>query len=253
MSGGIILPYTPPGRGDDERLVWEDLFPRRAPVEIEVGSGKGRYLLRAALERPQHDFLGIERRVATLGLCASRAEAMGLDNVLLLRADATRVFWSRIAAGSVRIVHVYYPDPWWKLRHRKRRLFTPDFVADVARTLSDGGELRVATDVTDYFEVIVATIAASGLFERAEAMAEEFGTPEEPLTSYQAKYARLGRGINAALYRRNGRPAPATIDPRSRLRLLKERRREERMGKEPDPPEGAERPGRENSRRLRPE
>ena len=214
---------------EGERLLrWEELFSSPAPVEIEIGSGKGGFLLTEAARRPERNFLGIERRVSHLRVCAERAVRRGLRNLRLLRANAVEILWARIPPASVAAFHVYYPDPWWKARHKKRRIFTPDFIADLARALVPGGELRMATDVEEYFEQIVRLAAESGLFDAAQPTAEEFGTPDEPLTSYQAKYLRLGRPIHAALFRSNGTPAPPTPAPRERMRLLKERRRAER-------------------------
>jgi tRNA (guanine-N7-)-methyltransferase len=209
----------------EDLLRWGEVFPNEGPVEVEIGSGKGRYLLAAAAEHPDRCYLGIERRLAHINLCAERAAKRGLGNVRLIRADASRVVWGSVSPASVSAVHVYYPDPWWKARHKKRRIFTGEFVADVARVLVRGGELRVATDVEEYFTQIVGMIAGSGLFERGEAQQKAFGTPEEPLTSYQAKYVPLGRTIHGALFQRNGLPAPSTPDPRVRLRLLRKKKR----------------------------
>ena len=219
-----------------EALRVPELFERVAPLEIEVGCGKGRYLIAAAMARPDHDFLGIERKLATLRLCAGRAARRGLENVRLMKADAGTVLWGQIAPQSVAAVHVYYPDPWWKARHKKRRIFSPEFVADVARLLAKGGELRVATDVVEYFEAILEFVAASPCFERRPVAVEEFGTPEAPITTFQAKYVPLGRAINGALFVRTAAPAPETPDPRERFRILRERKRS-RLPEHPEPEE----------------
>src|SRR5262245_24525362 len=116
-------------------LDWAAIFGRAGPVEIEIGSGKGRFLLAEAERRPGTLFFGIERRAEHLRLCAARVERRGLANVRVLKADALEVLWGLVPAASADAVHVYYPDPWWKARHRKRRLFSAEFVADAARAL----------------------------------------------------------------------------------------------------------------------
>jgi tRNA (guanine-N7-)-methyltransferase len=145
-----------------------------------------------------------------------------------MKADASEVLWRLVPPASVAVVHVYYPDPWWKARHKKRRIFTREFVADVARTLPEGGRLRVATDVEEYFQEIVLLVEESGLFGREVSRPGEFGTPDRPLTSFQAKYAPLGRKVNGAEFIRNGVEAPSTPPPADRMRIAKERRRAEK-------------------------
>src|SRR5262245_24215036 len=219
----------PPG---DAALDWRELFGGAGPVEIEIGSGKGRFLLAEAAKKKDVFFLGIEWKLSTLRLCAQRAARDGLDNVRLLRANAAEVLWSRVPAASVRAIHVYYPDPWWKARHRKRRLFSAEFVADAGRALAPAGELRVATDVGEYFVEILRVVAESGLFERAAVSESEFGTPDEPLTSYQAKYRRLGRAVHAARFVRTRAEAPRTPPPAQRQRLRREAHRAEHAREE---------------------
>jgi len=222
----------PPGAGDSrivlqpaEPLDWARVFGRSGPVELEIGSGKGLFLLAEAARRPETLFFGIERRTEPLRLCAARAEKRGLENVRAMKADALEVLWGLVPPGSAEAVHVYYPDPWWKARHRKRRVFNPEFITDVARALAAGGKLKVATDVGGYFEEIVAGVAASGLFDPVEAPPGEFGTPENPLTSYQAKYLPLGRAIHGASFVRNAAVAQPTPPPRDRQRLARQRKR----------------------------
>jgi len=203
MTGPLPLIEFP-----SEPLDWERLFPRRQPVQLEVGAGKGRFLIRAAQREPAVNWVGLERRWSTLSLAVERIARSGLDNALYVRCDAMEVLRRLVAPGSVAAVHVYYPDPWWKDRHRKRRVFNAAFVADVARAVVPAGELRVATDVAEYFEEILVTVGASGLYEPLELSPEAWGDETEPLTSFEAKYVARGRRPNRAAFRRNEVPAP---------------------------------------------
>jgi len=210
-SSQDIQVLLPPGQGP---LVWGEIFPGGGPVEIEVGSGKGKFLLAEAERRPAASFLGIERRVSHLMLSARRATKRRLGNVHVMKADASEVLWRLVPAASVAVVHVYYPDPWWKARHKKRRIFTREFVADVARALPEGGRLRVATDVEEYFHEIVSLVEESGLFGREPSSPGEFGTADRPLTAFQAKYVRSAGRSTAPRSSGTGPPpshaAPAT-------------------------------------------
>src|SRR6185295_16004573 len=144
-------------------LDWDAYFPDRRPVQVEVGSGKGAFLLRSAERDPGTNWVGLERRWSSLALGVERIARRGLTNALVIRCDATEVLRRFVPPGSVAAFHVYYPDPWWKARHRKRRVFNPSFVADLARGLEPGGQLRVATDVGEYFAEILDVVSASGL------------------------------------------------------------------------------------------
>jgi tRNA (guanine-N7-)-methyltransferase len=191
-----------------ERLDWERMFEVARPVQVEIGAGKGRFLIRAAMAHPECNWVGLERRWTSLALGVERIAKRKLMNALYVRCDAGEVVRRLVLPGSVAAYHVYYPDPWWKKRHEKRRLFTPAFVGDLARGLAAGGELRVATDVADYFEEIVRTIEGTGLFGPLELPAGAWGDDGEPLTSYEAKYLVQGREPRRAAFRRGTLEAP---------------------------------------------
>lgn len=192
-----------------EPLDWQALFPEGSGrIQIEVGAGKGRFLIRAAESDPASSWVGLERRWSTLSLAVERIVARGLTNALYVRCDAMEVLRRFIPPASVAAFHVYYPDPWWKKRHRKRRVFSPEFIADLARGLRAEGELRVATDVAEYYEEILERIGESGLFERMVEGEESWGDDSEPLTSYEAKYVRQGRRPLRAAFRRGAAAAP---------------------------------------------
>jgi len=201
---------APELRLDPERaergLDWSDVFGRPGPVEIEIGIGKGRFLLAAAEARPDVLHLGVEWANKYLRIAESRALRRGLDNVRFVRIDARDLVARGVPDGSVHAYYVFYPDPWPKKRHHKRRFISPGPLAHVARTLAPGGLLHVATDHADYWEAIEGLLGGHEAFERLD----EFGGPDfpldpsQPLTNFEAKYRIEGRGRHRASWRRRG-------------------------------------------------
>lgn len=185
-----------------EPLKWGVLFGDDRPVELEIGSGKGLFLANAATRAPDHNFVGVEiaRKYATRA--AERVAKRQLTNVRVYSNDA-RLFMTRaVADASLRAVHVYFPDPWWKARHKKRRVFCEPLVADIERTLEPNGALSIATDVEEYYGVIRALVADHPRFE--ELPTPELKAPEHDLdylTNFERKYRIEGRPIYRVLYR----------------------------------------------------
>lgn len=190
-----------------EGLDWAATFGDAGPVEIEVGIGKGRFLLAAAEARPDVRHLGIEWANKYLRIAERRAARRGLDNVRFVRVDAKDLVARAVPDLSVRAYYVFYPDPWPKKRHRKRRFIEPGTIDHLARTLLDDGLLHVATDHEDYWEWIEETMGGRREFERLPA----FGgpafplDPDEPLTNFEAKYRVEGRRRLRASWRRRPR------------------------------------------------
>ncbi len=185
---------------------WALLFGNDNPVELDVGCGKGLFLVRAASERPEVNFLGIDWSGRYARASAERVLKAGVErNVRVTRADARFLLAECIPSSSVQAVHVYFPDPWWKKRHKKRRLFTPEFVAQVVRVLEPGGKLHVATDVAEYAEVIFTLLDETDALRRLPPP-----TPHEPthdldyLTHFERKYRKEGRPIFRGSYERIG-------------------------------------------------
>lgn len=181
---------------------WPQIFGNDRPVELEIGSGKGLFLSNAATANPGHNYFGIEMSKKYARRAADRAAKLALSNIRVLPGDA-RLFMSRyVPPSSLEAVHVYFPDPWWKARHRKRRVFADPLVLDIERTLRPGGDLRVVTDVEEYFGVIRSLMATHDRF-RSQSLPEP-GTPEHDLdylTNFERKYRIEGRPIYRAHYR----------------------------------------------------
>ena len=185
-------------------LVWVEVFGRTGPVEVEIGIGKGRFLLAAAQARPEVFHLGIEWANEYLRIAEERAEKRGLDNVRFVRADAKDLVARAIPESSVAAYYVFYPDPGPKKRHHKRRFFNETTLGHVARTLVPGGWLHAATDHEEYWSVIEPLVDRHPALERAaEFGGPAFpGDPSQPLTNFEAKYLDQGRGRNRGSWRR---------------------------------------------------
>lgn len=135
------------------------LFGRSAPLEVEVGSGKGLFMLSASGARPEHDFFGIEVAKKYARFAAARLARAGRTNARMACGDALAFFHESITDSSLHAVHVYFPDPWWKKKHRRRRVLNESFLQDVIRTLIPGGKLHFWTDVEEYFQSTLELIA----------------------------------------------------------------------------------------------
>jgi tRNA (guanine-N7-)-methyltransferase len=175
---------------------WRQVFGNDHAVEIEIGFGKGLFLLTQGQARPDVNFLGIEiERKYTL-LTATRVAQRELPNVKLACTDARWFLRERVKPGSVAAVHIYFPDPWWKTRHRKRKLFTRAFAEQCAVVLRVGGRLHFVTDVADYYaesQTMLSEIAAW----------QPLPTPADVatyLTNFERKYRQEGRPIYRAQY-----------------------------------------------------
>ncbi len=172
------------------RLELEQLFGNRNPVVLEIGSGKGRFLVGSAVERPNVNFIGIEKSLHYHRVIRDRVQKRHLTNVRLINHDAFLVMRDMLADESLAEIHIYFPDPWPRKREQKRRIIRPDALAEMRRILVPGGSGIYVTDHREYFEAAAPLIAQ---FFRSEA---RIPTPDEPpRTNYEAKYRAEGRGI----------------------------------------------------------
>ena len=187
------------------------LFGNSRPVEIEIGTGKGTFLLARAAARPEVNFLGIEWARAYAAYAADRFRRAGLTNVRVIRCDASHFFPVCLADRGVWRVHVYFPDPWPKRRHHRRRLIQPAFVRQVRRVLRPGGQLIIVTDHLDYFRHIEAAVKqVPGLASvPMPRMADRQGATEGPVrelvgTNFERKYIAQGRPFYSLVRMRYG-------------------------------------------------
>lgn len=187
---------------DHEPLDGAALYGNVNPVEIEVGFGKGLFLVEQGQARPDTNFLGIEIERKYVLFTAARLAKRGLRNVRLACTDGRWFLTARIASASIAAVHVYFPDPWWKSRHRKRRLFTSEFAEQVARVLRPGGRLHFISDVKEYFDETLALLAAQGKL-RPLPVPE---VTDAGRTNFERKYRLEGRPIHRALFETINQP-----------------------------------------------
>jgi tRNA (guanine-N7-)-methyltransferase len=172
------------------------LFGRRAPRVLEIGFGNGETLVAQAAGHEDWDFLGIEVHEPGIGHCLLAARDAGIGNLRLIAADAVDVLGERIGSASLARINLYFPDPWPKKRHHKRRIVQPEFVALCADRLAPGGALHVATDWANYAEHIDEVLAASPAFRCAERR-EHAGDAalDRPQTKFERRGLRHGHRI----------------------------------------------------------
>jgi tRNA (guanine-N7-)-methyltransferase len=178
----------------DELIDLERAFGRRAPVVLEIGFGMGETTAAIAGARRDVDFLGVEVHGPGVGALLARLDAMGLTNVRVVRHDAVEVVAHMIAPNSLAGVHVFFPDPWPKKRHHKRRLLNAAFVHALAGRLAPGGYLHAATDWEDYAQEMLATLTAEPLLRNtAQGFAPR--PSMRPLTKFEARGQKLGHAV----------------------------------------------------------
>lgn len=178
------------------------LFNRGAPLVVEIGIGMGEALVHAAQTHPELNFLGIEVYRPGLARTMLNVAKNGLTNVRLVEANAPEVLERLLPAGSVAETRIFFPDPWHKARHTKRRLVSPPFLRILARALESGGIVRLATDWQDYADQMRDVFQSSGDFEPAFTgdWADRF--TGRPVTKFEQKGIREGRVIRDLVYRK---------------------------------------------------
>ena len=208
----------PAGEGDENAppraaanpIDWPLLFGNANPVEVEVGFGKGLFLVTTAEAHPEVNYFGVEWIRKYQLYATTRAAVRNLRNVRTCCADAKAVLREAVPPASVRTVHVFFPDPWWKTRHKKRLLFTPEFAASVARVLEPGGVLHFVTDVADYFEMVTGLLAEVPQFTLLPPPAENAPQHDmDYLTNFERKFRKAGRPIYRSRYCKSPSPSGA--------------------------------------------
>ncbi len=204
---GLLGDELPPwDQGQVDPDDWFDPAHRGRPLDIEIGSGKGTFLVRAAGREPDTNFIGLEFARAYWRHAADRCRRHGLSNVRLIRAEAAFFLRHYIPDGRVRHVHVYFPDPWPKARHHKRRLVQDSFLDVVHRITGPGSHLRIVTDHADYFQWIREHVARA--VDRFEPLPWSPFAADDPMeragTNFERKYRKEDRPIHAMLLARHG-------------------------------------------------
>ncbi|MGC9162532.1 MAG: tRNA (guanosine(46)-N7)-methyltransferase TrmB [Thiomonas sp.] len=183
-----IVPYT------DTTVDWTAVFGRAAPRVLEIGFGMGEATAQIAANKPETDFIGVEVHPPGVGALLQRIAAAGLTNLRIVQHDAVQVLQHMIAPHSLDGLHIYFPDPWPKKRHHKRRLIQPDFVRLAASRLRTGGYLHCATDWQPYAEHMLAVLRAeSGLENTATDYAPR--PSWRPVSKFERRGLNLGHGV----------------------------------------------------------
>ncbi|HVP88367.1 MAG TPA: tRNA (guanosine(46)-N7)-methyltransferase TrmB [Casimicrobiaceae bacterium] len=187
-----------------EPLDLERIFARSAPKILEIGSGMGETTAAIAQAMPECDFVAIEVHAPGVGSLLRQIDENGLANLRVIQHDAVEVVREMIAPGALAGIHVFFPDPWPKRRHHKRRLLQSAFVRALALRLAKGGYLHVATDWEDYAGATLATLAAEPLLVNT---ARDYAPRPayRPLTKFERRGIRLGHGVWDLVFRRRGR------------------------------------------------
>jgi tRNA (guanine-N7-)-methyltransferase len=198
-------PVGPSWTAPAQRLEWSDVFGNANPVEIEVGFGKGLFLLNAGKRSPQTNFLGIEIVRKYQLFAATRLAMQEVKNVKVACTDARLYIRDFVADASVQTLYLFFPDPWWKTRHHKRRVFTEEFARETLRILKSGGALVVVTDVADYAEMVRETVALIPEFVVGPPPVENEPTHDmDYLTNFERKFRKEGRTIHRMRWEKQG-------------------------------------------------
>jgi tRNA (guanine-N7-)-methyltransferase len=178
-----------------------DTFGRKAPVVAEIGFGMGETTARIAAQNPGKDYLAIEVHTPGVGSLLRQIDEAALANVRIVQHDAVEVLREMVPADSLAAIHVFFPDPWPKKRHHKRRLIQPAFAALAASRLVPGGHLHVATDWKEYAEEVLAVLAAVPALRNTAA---QFAPRPEarPETKFERRGLKLGHGVWDILFTR---------------------------------------------------
>ncbi len=166
-------------------------------MELEIGTGRARFLLAEAARQPGRNFLGAEVERDYARIAQARADALGLANLRVAWLDGKTFVLLRLTPASLDAIHVYFPDPWPKKRHRKRRVLDEEFAASAARALRPGARLKIASDHADYFSAAVEILSAEPLLRTLPADEQGEWTTG---TSYEVKFLAQGRPIHKGIW-----------------------------------------------------
>jgi tRNA (guanine-N7-)-methyltransferase len=199
----FVLPFT------QNPLDMDAVFGRSAPRVLEIGFGMGDATAQIAAAQADTDFIGIEVHAPGVGALLKRIGELGLHNLRIVQHDAVEVLAHMLPPGSLARVHIFFPDPWHKTKHHKRRLVQPAFVRQLVTRLAPGGTLHCATDWEPYAQQMLEALSAEPvLINTAESFAPR---PDyRPLTKFEARGLKLGHGVWDLVFRLSTPPAPHT-------------------------------------------
>ena len=187
----------------DQRIDLQALFARPAPAVLEIGFGNGEQLLHAAVNEPTRNFLGIEVHRPGVGRLMNGLAVANVDNIRISNHDAVEVIERQLAPDSLDEVRIYFPDPWPKVRHHKRRLIQPEFVELLATRVRSGGLLHLATDWAEYAEHMLAVVDGSGRWRNRAGLGAYSEVPGWRInTHFEKRGVRLGHGVWDLIFER---------------------------------------------------
>lgn len=185
-------------------------YKRQAPTILEIGFGMGETTLKIAQARPEDNFLGVEVFPAGVGALLKRIDDNAVNNIRIIQHDAVEVVRDMILPATLAGVHIYFPDPWPKKRHHKRRLIQPPFIELLASRLAPGGYIHCATDWEHYAEQMLEVLSASELLDnKHDGFAPRPGY--RPQTKFETRGLNLGHGVWDLIFMRNSQPNPTKI------------------------------------------
>ncbi|HET9033259.1 MAG TPA: tRNA (guanosine(46)-N7)-methyltransferase TrmB [Dokdonella sp.] len=187
----------------DQVLDLDAIFPRQAPVVLEIGFGNGEQLLHASVHEPERNFIGIEVHRPGVGRLMNGLADAGVDNIRLSNHDAVEVIENQLGPSSLDEVRIYFPDPWPKKRHHKRRLIQTEFVELLASRVRQGGLLHLATDWAEYAEHMLEVVDSSPNWRNQAGLGAYSDTPTWRInTHFEKRGVRLGHGVWDLIYQR---------------------------------------------------
>ena len=188
---------------DAKPLDLVNVFDRDAPVVLEIGFGMGKSLVQMASAEPDKNFIGIEVHRPGVGACLADAEEAGLTNLRVMEHDAVEVLKHSIPPASLSRLQLYFPDPWHKKRHHKRRIVQPDFIEVVRQSMAIGGVLHMATDWEHYAEHMLEVMQQCEGWKNLSPNGDYIERPDyRPLTKFEQRGHRLGHGVWDLLFER---------------------------------------------------
>lgn len=188
----------------NEALDFARLFGRNAPVVLEIGFGMGASLVTMAQQHPEQNFIGIEVHVPGVGACLGAAQEAGVDNLRVMCHDAVEVLERMIPDGSLAMVQLFFPDPWHKARHNKRRIVQVPFAELVRSKLAVGGVFHMATDWEPYAQHMLEVMSSLAGYRNLSDHNDYVPRPaSRPLTKFEARGQRLGHGVWDLMFERN--------------------------------------------------